>query len=102
MTIAELIRRGKGKAGPWRIERGIYPGNENVLSLWHYGTRMLVWNADDPTDEETLDWSIGYGSVSDQNGMNTAFRILNLPYRFDRDQKGGGPRITDISDLLAA
>lgn len=96
MSIAELIRRGYGKAGPWQIE-----ADGDSATLFHYSTAMLTWNPSDPTDEDTLDWSIGHGSVSDQNGMNTAFRILALPYRFDRDRKGGGPRITDISELLA-
>ena len=63
-----------------------------MLQLWHYGTRMLCWRKSQRYGLELIDCSTGWGSVSDQNGMNTAFRELGLPYRFDRDQRGGGPR----------
>ncbi len=96
MTIQGLIERGEqgksGTAGAWRVEVG--GGYEkNVAELWHYGTRMLVWNVDAPDDSEVLDWSLGWGSVSDQNGMNVAFRTLGLPYHFDR---AGGAQVTPL------
>src|SRR5215211_4540930 len=91
MTIADLIRRGKGRAHAWRVER-----DGRTATLWHYGTAMLTWNVEHPDAPDGLDWSTGWGSVSDQNGMNTAFRVLGLPNRFDRDARGGGPRVTEL------
>ena len=43
---------------------------------------MLTWNVASPQDGKYLDYSTGHGSVSDQNGMNTAFRLLGLLERF--------------------
>lgn len=91
MTLAEIIRNGKGKAGSggnWQA----FSNGDGSRELWHYSTLMLKWT----TDGELLDYSIGHGSVSDQGGMQTAFKVLNLPYRYDRDQRGGGPRITAL------
>jgi hypothetical protein len=68
----------------------------DVARLWHYSTPMLRWNVCDPCDPCALDYGIGWGSVSDQNGMNTAFRVLGLPLCYDRDQRGGGPRVTEL------
>jgi hypothetical protein len=98
VTIAGIIQRGKGRAGAWRVERDEsdpFVGQE--YSLWHYSTCMLRWRESRRNGVELLDWDIGWGSVSDQNGMNTAFRVLELPYRFDRDSRGGGPRITQLA-----
>jgi hypothetical protein len=99
-TIAGIIRTGRGCAGSngaWRVERDEsdpFVGQE--YSLWHYSTRMLRWRSSRRSGTELLDYSTGHGSVSDQGGMNTAFRELGLPYRFDRDARGGGPRITEL------
>src|SRR5215208_6556754 len=71
-------------------------GWSDVATLWHYSTPMLRWNVNAPSDPAALDYGIGCGSVSDQNGMNTAFRVLGLPYRYDRDQRGGGPRVAEL------
>src|SRR5215469_8970472 len=98
-TIAQIIRDGHGRAGSrgaWRVEKIMsdpFVGQE--YELWHYSTLMLRWlrrlNHNIPSYAST-----GHGSVSDQGGMNTAFKVLGLPYRFDRDWRGGGPRITDL------
>lgn len=102
MTIAEIIRRGRGTSHAWRVERTLARADGwETCELWHYGTRMLVWEIKRHAGSEygytrLVDCSIGWGSVSDQNGMNTAFRVLDLPYRFDRDARGGGPRITEL------
>lgn len=102
-AIREIVRNGRGTAHAWRIVRYTDPGRDraelcgcDVAELWHYGTRMLRWNVVHPSDPDVLDFDTGWGSVSDQNGMNTAFRELGLPYRFDRDSRGGGPRITEL------
>lgn len=88
MTILELIERvaadgTEGVAGAWRTER-VYIHGARVARLYHYGTMMLQWDIDFPKSSDKLDWSIGWGSVSDQNGMNTAFRALGLPYYYSR------------------
>ena len=90
MTIRQIIERGKGTTHGWRVERD----EHDWCTLVHYSTPMLLWNAKRPTEHEVL--SIGHGSVSDQNGMNTAARALDLPWRYDRDQRGGGARISDL------
>lgn len=85
MTIAEIVRNGQGRAGSggaWRVTE-----TSGVRRLWHHGTLMLVWNKNNPNDPEFLDYNIGWGSVSDQGGMNTAFRTLGIPLYFNR--KGG-------------
>lgn len=102
-TIADITRRGRGTSHAWRVEAS----PERVTDSWqthhlyHYGTRMLSWRiarhaGSDYGYTELVDYSLGWGSVSDQNGMNTAFRVLDLPYRFDRDARGGGPRVTEL------
>lgn len=81
--------RSTKTAGAWRVEIDSGPSihDKRVAELYHYSTLMLVWNIESPLDSEVLDWSLGHGSVSDQNGMNTAFRVLDLPYYYSR--KGG-------------
>lgn len=99
-SLKDIVQNQKGKAGSgqsWRVDA--YPASDGEISsciLWHYDTVMLQWNSDDPSDRRVLFTSIGHGSVSDQNGMNIAFRTLGLPYRYDRDIKGGGARITEL------
>jgi len=91
MTIEELIRTGRARsAGAWRIER-----DGSVATLVHHATPMLRWDVRAPRESHTI-LSIGWGSVSDQNGMNIAFRALDIPRRYDRDRRGGGPRVSDL------
>ena len=108
-TIADITRRGRGTSHAWRVEAS----PERVTDSWqthhlyHYGTRMLSWRiarhaGSDYGYTELVDYSLGWGSVSDQNGDNTAFRVLDLPYRFDRDARGGGPRVTELRGTRAA
>jgi hypothetical protein len=103
-TIAEIVANGSGYAGSngsWRThtweQLDDHPG-KRVGVLFHYSTLMLKWNADDPSDPEVLDYSTGWGSVSDQGGMNTAFRVLGLWLRFER---AGGARIVDTRSRVA-
>lgn len=91
MSIRDLITRGKGSTGAaWRIER-----RGDIAVLIHYSTAMLRWDVNRPGETVQV-LSIGHGSVSDQNGLNTAFRAFDVPMRYDRDQRGGGPRISDL------
>lgn len=92
MTIREIIANGSGRAGSngaWRVED---TPNCNLV-LTHYGHFMLRWNPANPADPAVLDYSIGHGSVSDQGGMNTAFRVLGLPLYFSR---AGGAEIREV------
>jgi hypothetical protein len=80
--IARIIRNRGGKAGAWEVQNTAMPGE---FGLWHYNTLMLTWNY------KGLGWySLGHGSVSDQNGMNIAFKILGFPNYYSRK---GGARI---------
>lgn len=95
MTIKDLVLKGTHKSsagsnGSWRVFEDEIDGKVTVRILYHYDHRMLRWNRDNPTDPEHLDYSTGWGSVSDQGGMNTAFRTLGIPLYFSRN---GGARI---------
>lgn|SRR5262245_5608102 len=88
-TLTGIARRGRGKAGAWYITREVTPSSADITMchLWHYGTCMLTWRADNPSDENYLDYSLGWGSKSDQQGMNKVFRELCIPLYYSR--KGG-------------
>lgn len=90
MTLKELIRKGSGRAGSNGAWQAVTEGS--TTQLWHYGTLMLSWRKTfDEMPPVMVNYSIGHGSVSDQNGMNTAFRVLGFPYYYSRN--GGNPRI---------
>ncbi len=55
---------------------------------------MLTWDPDRPT--EPVYTGLGWGSVSDQHGMNVAFRTLGMSLYSSRDARGGGPRIDEL------
>jgi len=89
MSLADIIKNGKGTAGKWSVKRVpacMYDSGlpnspfPQVAELHHYATCMLVWN----DNREILSYSHGYGSVSDQNGMNTAFKILGMDLYYSR------------------
>lgn len=105
MTIKDIVRRGSGRAGhqgSWRVEllnaehmsQALPNGAEPwpVYQLTHYGTMMLTW-VRGKHGCYMVDMSTGHGSVSDQNGMNQAFKALDLPYYYSR--RGGA----DIKEL---
>lgn len=111
-SISSIIARGKGTAGAWRVERDHLTvdaapernGPVRVVeraTLRHYGTVMVRWRLEDPADPAVLEIGTGWGSVSDQNGVNTACSVLGLPFRMNRDQRGGGPRITDLREVVS-
>lgn len=95
MTIASIIHARKGTSHAWKVQTEYNKLTESAYTLRHYGTVMLVW-IDTPEGTRIVDWSTGHGSVSDQNGLNTAFRVLGLHYRMDRDYRGGGARFTHL------
>jgi hypothetical protein len=66
-----------------------------VRVVWHYSTLMVEF-----VDMGDGSWwagavSVGHGSVSDQNGVNTLFQSVGSDLRYRRDAKGGGPRIVN-------
>ena len=76
MGIASIVHAGKGTAGHWAIvpaESVPGSGEIDALALRHYSTIMLAWRK---SDNRIIYLSTGYGSVSDQNGVNTALKVL--------------------------
>ena len=94
-SIASIIKAKKGKAGHWEVFRVIEDDDAEVCQLYHYSTLMLQWRLIDPKDSNYLEYNDGWGSVSDQNGLNTAFKILGIPLYFARSIKDYGFHATD-------
>ena len=77
---------------PWSVHVE-WIGGTRILSLHHYGTKMLEWETLSGDDVKILGWWAGWGSVSDQTGVNAALRTLGSNKRYSRDRRGGGPRV---------
>lgn len=92
MRIRDLPDYDNRRAGAWRVMTDHYD-NVSKRRIYHYSTCMLTFNPDDPSDEFVLDYSIGHGSKSDQQGMNQLFWKLGLPLYYARN--GGYPRIEE-------
>lgn len=98
--VRELVKRAMNHATigpgtsrafggrPWAVHVE-WVGSERILSLRHYSTKMLEWTA----DGQVLGWWAGWGSVSDQQGVNAALSEIGSPMRYHRDARGGGPRV---------
>ena len=89
-TIAGIVRAGKGRAGSynaWRCESAEFDG-VTIYRLTHYGHFMLAWNKDGHGRVAILDYDTGYGTVSDQHGVNKALRALGI-YDLYYSRKGG-------------
>jgi hypothetical protein len=87
LTIAQLAFASSGKAGSnasWSAETHETPDGVVVRTIRHYGHLMLQFRVDNPRDPNYLFYSTGWGSVSDQGGMNRLFRVLNIPRYFSR------------------
>lgn len=80
-------------AGKWQSWDSEEPMTRNI---YHYSTLMLSFKLDAEGqwdgNLDTVDYSIGHGSVSDQNGMNTLFARLGMPYYYQR--RGGASIVT--------
>lgn len=78
------------KLGNWTItvEQDLDP-TLTFHQIRHYGTQMLTWNSmpTNPRDVVSASGWLGWGSVSDQNGMNEFLLTLSIPVYFSR--KGG-------------
>jgi hypothetical protein len=101
-SIANIIRDGKGKAGhsgAWEVTELNSDHNCSPYEKWpvyqltHYGHPMLKWMVTHRGEVDILDYDTGHGSVSDQGGMNTAFRVLGY-YNLYYSRKGGAQIIT--------
>lgn len=69
-----------------------------IMHLYHYGTAMLKWQQEfSPQGHDRggiiMESWTGYGSVSDQSGVNSALLAIGSELRYRRDDKGGGPRV---------
>ena len=107
MNLAGIVKAGKGRAGHWRVTPAEFEpgsGQANERALWHYDTVMLAWAPDE--ENRILYLSTGHGSVSDQQGVNTALKILGgykrsgPAFRFVR-AGGAHYEILDASYTLA-
>lgn len=103
IIVARLIKkahmgnRSEYKNGPWRVIRTGLTGG----ALFHYGTKMLEWVWDDRSAKIT-GWWAGWGSMSDQQGVNAALDALGSTLRYYRDTRGGGPRVNPASYRVSA
>jgi hypothetical protein len=90
-----VIRPIAFTSGPWKVY-GTTGGSASAytMSLFHYSTEMLRWRYSYPSREVQIigTWT-GWGSVSDQTGVNAALSALGSTMRYSRDIRGGGPRI---------
>ncbi len=79
-------------ASSWRAVDSVDQFGEKVRRVWHYNTLMCEFVAQN--DDATEWWcgvlSVGHGSVSDQQGMNTLLRSVGSPLLMFRD--GRNPR----------
>lgn len=91
----KIIRIGER----WSVHRHVVEDVDSekvpAISLYHYSTHMATAAASygDPRYWVLIVARIGHGSVSDQTGMNTFFRVLQLPYRYDRAGGAGIRRV---------
>ena len=91
--LEDIIKREKGRSGSngaWRVSDEFRLSGPRAKVLWHYGTAMLDW---EPGGENVRLLSLGWGSVSDQNGLQRAFYTLRVQASYARDTRGGGPRV---------
>lgn len=94
-----------GSNGAWRVTVIDRTDGTFLVDLWHYAHRMAAFVADGDGDlvrEHGIYLCTGWGSVSDQNGMNRILSAANAQIRFRRDELGGGPRyVSEEWDELA-
>jgi hypothetical protein len=97
MKLADI---GDFVAAPHKSGRRRNVGNWSFVdstdcrTVYHYGTLMgaFILNEDDLQTWEFAPTSVGWGSVSDQQGMNKI--LANYSWRYRRN--GGVPRYEEI------
>jgi len=87
-------RKSPIKLGAWSIHR-----DRDEYSLYHYGTCMCRWRDNADGSVHIMYTSLGWGSVSDQGGMNALFQTLEVPLRYDR---AGGAQISALDSPACA
>lgn len=98
-TLTDVIEK-QCTRGKWRSEDTVGPvtGHPNVYrKVFHYSTVMLIVFLMPDGSPIREDWGIhykglGYGTVSDQQGMNRLFRALKSSYYYSR---AGGASIEE-------
>lgn len=82
------------KLGAWTLYRETNRYDDRpMFSLHHYGTNMCEWCDNEDGTSEIGYTSLGWGSVSDQGGMNALFDTLNVGLRYSR---AGGAAIDTV------
>lgn len=78
-----------GHGGAWEA---VYSPASATVRVWHHDTMMLE------TGPDGVYVNLGWGSVSDQNGLNRILPYARPGWRYFRDAKGGGPRLEPVSE----
>lgn len=100
VSTALRTRTGTASAssGRWRARLRYHQDGTATVYVEHHGTTMVIAhldrNGNAPPDKVVFD--LGWGSKSDQTGVNKVIRDIGLGrvFYYSRDQRGGGPRIT--------
>lgn len=93
------FRSGRSvKVGAWRVIDLRHVDGTRDRLIYHYGTHMGTLAFGTSGMFTTfVPYSMGWGSVSDQGGMNKILAAAGLPLRYRRDAKGGGARYEQVS-----
>jgi len=98
MRISQLAHKAgnAGSGNSWVSYHSTDTNGRKTLDVWHDGHNMLsvTFKDDGSPDLSTLYLSVGWGSVSDQGGMNQILRELRLPYYYSR--QGGAAYLTIV------
>lgn len=81
-----------GSGGSWVADVESLKGSASVIRVRHYQTLMVAMLVDDPIGSvfnvpdrlRGLYLCAGWGSVSDQGGLNRIFDSVGLPIRYSR------------------
>lgn len=95
-TIKSIVLNEKGSAGSngsWKVFRSSANHRSEYVVLTHYGVPMLRWIPGGP--DRVLWVGPGYGTVSDQGGVNTALRVLSGRQRYYFSRMGGATLLLD-------
>lgn len=89
MTGREFDAGTRCKVGAWSFSDGFTADGIAARYIWHYSTLMVSLERDllCPSVWYVVPWSLGHGSVSDQNGCNKAVRGAVGGWYYSR--KGG-------------
>lgn len=91
MTGRAFAAGTRRTVGAWSFSDGFSDDGFPVRYVWHYHTKMLVFNSVYAVPNRYSEWdvdpiSLGWGSVSDQQGCN---RIIGATSGWYYSRKGG-------------